>query len=244
MFQRTVSIVRRQDKTDLWREVRYLVFDAPSHGGPFEKRLAFIQEVLQEQKPAFAVSHLHEVCKGLNHLQEELTRIEGLGGEGSMLRQPRSSYEIGRSTTLLKVKSFLDAEGRVMGHKAGCGRHKGRLGALQVELADGTRVDVGTGFSDAERDVPPPIGSIITFRYQELSEAGVPRFPSYIGMREDVELTTPPPTVSVSLASPAPSRGAEPSKNPPALLLRISVVLSSSAAHHANSGRFGSRAPT
>lgn len=218
MFQRTVSIVRRQDKTDLWREVRYLVFDAPSHDGPFEKRLAFIQEVLQVQKPSFAASHLHEVCKGLNHLQEELTRIEGLGGEGLMLRQPRSQYEIGRSTTLLKVKSFLDAEGRVVGHKAGSGRHKGRLGALQVELADGTRVDVGTGFSDAERDNPPPIGSTITFRYQELSESGVPRFPSYIGMREDVELTMPPPTVSVPLASPAPSRSAEPSKNLPCVV--------------------------
>src|SRR5262249_10185863 len=57
-----------------------------------------------------------------------------------------------------------------------------------------------TGFSDAERAGPPPIGSIITFRYQELSEAGVPRFPSYIGMREDVELSAPPapPTPATS----------------------------------------------
>src|SRR5262249_1420032 len=75
-----------------------------------------------------------------------------------------------------------------------------RLGALQVELANGTRVDVGTGFSDAERADPPPVGSIITFRYQELSEAGVPRFPSYLGMREDVELSAPPapPTSTTS----------------------------------------------
>ncbi|MGH7225935.1 MAG: DNA ligase, partial [Gemmataceae bacterium] len=186
MFQRTVSIVRRQDKTDLWRGVRYLVFDAPARSGPFEERMAFFQEILTERKSAFAVPHPHEVCKNLNHLHEELARIEALGGEGLMLRQPRSTYQIGRSGTLLKVKNFLDAEGRVIGHKAGAGRHKGRLGALQVELADGTRVDVGTGFSDAERDNPPPVGSIITFRYQELSEAGVPRFPSYVGLREDV----------------------------------------------------------
>jgi DNA ligase-1 len=59
-------------------------------------------------------------------------------------------------------------------------------------LADGTRVDVGTGFSDAERDNPPPIGSIIAFRYQELSDGGVPRFPSYVGMREDVALLAKP----------------------------------------------------
>src|SRR5205807_1941316 len=76
----------------------------------------------------------------------------------------------GRSTTLLKVKTFRDAEARVVEHQPGAGRHKGRLGALGVELPDGTRFAVGTGFSDAERDDPPPLGSVITFRYQELSE--------------------------------------------------------------------------
>ncbi len=29
-FQKTVSIVRRQDKSDLWQQIRYLVFDAPA----------------------------------------------------------------------------------------------------------------------------------------------------------------------------------------------------------------------
>ena len=46
-----------------------------------------------------------------------------------MLRQPRSRYEVGRSLTLLKVKSFRDAEARVLEHLKGAGRHKGRLGA-------------------------------------------------------------------------------------------------------------------
>ena len=98
-----------------------------------------------------------------------------------MLRQPGSRYEVGRSTTLLKVKSFHDAEARVLEHLKGAGRHKGRLGALLVELADGTRFSVGTGFSDAERGAPPAVGSVITFRYQELSDGGVPRFPSFVG---------------------------------------------------------------
>jgi DNA ligase-1 len=180
-FQRTTSIVRRQDKSNHWREVRFVVFDAPAHPGDFEGRLAFFHDYIGRQRPPFALAHPHEVCRDLDHLRAELARIESLGGEGLMLRQPRSKYEIGRSWTLLKVKSFLDAEARVVGHKAGAGRHKGRLGALTVELADGTRFDVGTGFSDAERNDPPPLGSIITFRYQELSEGGVPRFPTYKG---------------------------------------------------------------
>jgi DNA ligase len=125
-------------------------------------------------------------CRGLAHLREELARVEALGGEGLMMRQPRSSYEVGRSTTLLKVKSFQDAEARVVGHFPGAGRHAGRLGALDIETADGTRFSVGTGFSDAERAAPPPLGAVITFRYQELSEGGVPRFPTYVGVRDDV----------------------------------------------------------
>jgi DNA ligase-1 len=46
---------------------------------------------------------------------------------------------------------------------------------------------VGTGFSDAERENPPAVGSLITFRYQELSDGGVPRFPSYVGVREEAK---------------------------------------------------------
>jgi DNA ligase-1 len=93
---------------------------------------------------------------------------------------------VGRSSTLLKVKSFFDAEALVIEHQAGTGRHQGRLGALLVELPDGVRFSVGTGFSDKEREGPPPAGAIVTFRYQELSDTGVPRFPSYVGIRHDV----------------------------------------------------------
>jgi len=108
-----------------------------------------------------------------------------LGGEGLMMRRPRSHYEVGRSHSLLKVKSFHDAEARVIGHQPGTGKHKGRLGALLVEMPNGTQFAVGTGLSDAERNRPPAIGSIITYRYQELSDGGVPRFPSYVGVRHD-----------------------------------------------------------
>ena len=82
-------------------------------------------------------------------------------------------------------------------HQEGAGRHKGRLGALLVEMPDGTTFSVGTGFSDAERESPPPVGSVITYRYQELSDGGVPRFPSYVGIHEE------------KATSPATLKGAE-----------------------------------
>ncbi|MEW6279881.1 MAG: DNA ligase, partial [Candidatus Eremiobacterota bacterium] len=183
-FQRTVSIVRRMDRSEEWRDVQYVVFDSPGMEGPFEERCERLREALQEAPPHLGL-HPHDRCRGMEHLREELQRVEAMGGEGLMLRQPRSRYESGRSWTLLKVKSFFDAEARVVGHQAGAGRHKGRLGALVVELENGTRFSVGTGFSDAEREKPPPLGSLITFRYQELSDGGVPRFPSYVGVRFD-----------------------------------------------------------
>jgi DNA ligase-1 len=182
-FQRTVSIVRRQDQSDLWKEIRFLIFDAPAGDDAFESRLKTIKRIVAKNQPAYATMHEHVPCVDLDHLRGELARIEALGGEGLMLRQPSSKYVAGRSMSLLKVKTFHDAEARVVGHEAGKGRHKGRLGALLVELANGTRFAVGTGFSDAERGNPPAIGAVITFRYQELTDGGVPRFPSYVGVR-------------------------------------------------------------
>jgi len=211
-FQRTVSIVRRQDKSDLWKEVRYLVFDAPAATGGFEERVTFVEETLGKADAQYARAHEHQVCKDLDCLRAELARVEGLGGEGLMLRQPGSQYEAGRSSTLLKVKSFRDAEALVIGHQDGAGRHKGRLGALLVRLPNGIEFSVGTGFSDRERETPPAIGATVTFRYQELSDAGVPRFPSYVGERIDVapmkaENSEKPKKVSFEspAAKPAPA---------------------------------------
>jgi len=193
-----VSIVRRQDKSDLWNEVRFLVFDAPSVSGGFEERLAFLQDALAKGASKFARQHAHERCKSLEALRAELTRIESLGGEGLMLRQPGSKYVAGRSTTLLKVKTFHDAEATIIGHQAGAGRHKGRLGALLVRLPDGTEFAIGTGFSDRERENPPAVGATVTFRYQELSETGVPRFPSWVGVRLDAPSMASPPVINAS----------------------------------------------
>jgi DNA ligase-1 len=185
-FQRTVSIVRRQDKSDHWKEVRFVVFDAPNAGGSFEERMAFLAETFKGGALPYAQALEQIRCKGLSALRDELARIESLGGEGLMLREPESKYEAGRSSTLLKVKNFKDAEAVVLGHQPGKGKHKGRLGALAVQLPDGTEFAVGTGFTDKQRDDPPPVGATITFRYQELSKAGVPRFPSFVGMRSEV----------------------------------------------------------
>ena len=217
-FQRTVSIVRRQDQSDLWKEIAFLVFDAPAREEPFEERLELCRRALTERSPAYARFHEHQACKGVAHLREELACVEAQGGEGLMLRKPGSRYEVGRSSTLLKVKSFFDAEALVVEHLPGTGKHAGRLGALLVELADGTRFSIGTGFSDKERKAPPKVGSVVTFRYQELSDGGVPRFPSYVGVRDDVKwppdnaLKGKSASITTASAAATPAASAPPAK--------------------------------
>ncbi|QEL15654.1 DNA ligase [Limnoglobus roseus] len=195
-FQRTVSIVRRQDKNELWKEVRFLVFDAPGRAEPFEDRLQFLKASFPGWQNSYTEVLAHAACHDTEHLRAELKRIETLGGEGLMLRQPGSKYVAGRSSTLLKVKSFLDAEAVVTGHEPGKGKHAGRLGAVTVKLPNGKAFSVGTGFSDHERANPPPIGTTITFRYQELSDGGIPRFPSFLRVRTDTApvIVVAPPT--------------------------------------------------
>jgi len=190
-FQQTVSIVRRQNAGDLWKKVLYVVFDAPAAGGTFEDRMKAIRESQVESTTLQLRVLCQSICEGTGSLQAELARVESVGGEGLMLRQPDSLYEAGRSSTLLKVKSFHDADAVVIGHQPGKGRHKGRLGALKVALANGTQFFVGTGFSDAQREKPPLIGRVITFRYQELTDGGVPRFPSFVRERPDVPRRQP-----------------------------------------------------
>jgi DNA ligase 1 len=199
-FQKTVSVVRRQDRGAGWRDVSFVVFDAPAEAAPFEARQEHVLRVCAPGLAAHLAAHAQVRCESLTHLREELHRVESLGGEGLMMRKPGSLYEVGRSHTLLKVKSFKDAEAEVVAHLPGMGKHKGRLGALECILADGTRFSVGTGLSDAERNAPPPVGSIVTVRYQELSNDGVPRFPSYVGVRHDAVFERKPVSPAVTQA--------------------------------------------
>jgi len=203
-FDRTSGIVRRQDKPEIWKELKYLVFDAPEARGPFEDRMKFLADGVASWKTKFVALHEHGVCTGFDHLLAELDRVTDLGGEGLMLRKPGSHYERTRSTTLLKVKKFLDAEAVVLGYEAGLGRHKGRVGALTARLGNGKEFKVGTGLKDKERENPPAVGSIINVKYQELTKDGIPRFPVYVGLRPDGNPNAAPPTRKKEPPVPAP----------------------------------------
>jgi DNA ligase-1 len=177
-FQKTVGVVRSQSAGDEWRAVRFAAFDAPMALGGFEERHAAMRDALANcGGQAFALPQRQ--CSGQADLLEELNRVQHLGGEGLMLRQPASRYERKRSGSLLKVKTFHDAEATVIGYEGGTGRNADAVGALVARLPDGTQFCVSSGLTDAMRRRPPAIGAVFTFKYQQLTDAGVPRFPSF-----------------------------------------------------------------
>ena len=80
--------------------------------------------------------------------------IEG-GYEGIMLKDPDAIYECKRSTAWLKLKPFIEVSLEVVDFEEGTGRNQGKLGAIICEGEDDgrrIRVNVGSGFSDLNRD--------------------------------------------------------------------------------------------
>jgi len=183
-FEETISTVLSQTPDDRWKRVRLMVFDAPQVKGIFEKRMEFLQTTLPKGKQ-FATPVVQERCRGTAHLLAERDRVVALGGEGLMLRKPESEYDPGRSPTLLKVKPQDDAEATVIAHLPGKGKFAGKLGSLRVRTADGREFSVGSGFTDAQRNSPPPVGAVITYRLRGLTAKGLPRFPSFLRVRKD-----------------------------------------------------------
>lgn len=77
-----------------------------------------------------------------------MDRVTASGGEGIMLRKVNSTYEQKRSSKLLKVKKFDDAEATIIGIEKGKGRLAGFMGAIRVILDDGKEFKIGSGFTD------------------------------------------------------------------------------------------------
>ncbi len=184
-FEKTSGIVRKQKTHNGWLDLKFAVFDVPGAEGGIEERLNIARQWFRGHPSEYAFVITQKKVRDRGHLKEELLRVEEMGGEGMIVRKPGSLYTKGRSTEILKVKSDYDMEAVVVDRIEGQGRNLGRLGALLVELPDKTRFKIGTGFSDEERKYPPPVGSIITFKYYGFYRSGIPRFPSFLRTRPD-----------------------------------------------------------
>lgn len=186
-FDELSGTVRQQTPDDaLWRKVRYMVFDMPVPDLTFDERLARLTQLITEQ----GIDQLQLVkqykVNNEQALMDDLEQVVARGGEGLMLHRGTSRYRAARSDDLLKLKTYEDAEAVVIAHLPGKGKYQGMMGALLVEMPDQRRFKIGTGFSDAQRADPPPIGSTITYKYFGKTSTQLPRFASFLRVRDEL----------------------------------------------------------
>ena len=186
-FEHAQSAAAREQPDDAqWRALRYMVFDLPAHPGSFDERLAALRAAVSALNHTWVQAVPQRKVAGDAELQALLREVVRGGGEGLMLHRGASLYRAGRGDDLLKLKTHDDAEARVIAHLPGKGKHAGRLGALMVETPEGRRFALGTGFTDAQRADPPPVGSWVSYRFRGLHEgSGLPRFASFLRVRSD-----------------------------------------------------------
>jgi len=187
-FEDLSSIVRTQTpKDNRWRQVKYMVFDMPGSQRPFKERYKnysnLITQINAEHIKPVKQQRFHSNHELSEHLQAMVER----GAEGLMLHLATAPHQSGRSDALLKLKPYFDEEAEVIAHLPGKGKYTGMLGALRVRSQQGVEFSIGTGFTDEERANPPPVGSIITYKYHGYTNNGVPRFASFLRIRAELE---------------------------------------------------------
>lgn len=136
----------------------------------------------------------------VEQVREHLKFIVDAGGEGLILRHPASNWKPYKERYVLKVKPHEDAEGTIIGFRAGTGKLEGMMGSLKLKFND--KIFELSGFTDDERslnycNVSPgeelqgqasaifTIGEQITFTYRELSDDGVPKEARFLRTRRD-----------------------------------------------------------
>lgn len=183
-FAALSGIVRTSNPVDSdWQKVSFHIFDMPDQRNPFSIRYKNYQQLVKVINKAHIVAVEQHQFKSNQGLSDYFERIIKQGGEGVMLHLASAKHQSGRSSALLKLKPYFDAEATVLGYLPGKGKYQGMLGAMRVKNDAGVEFKIGTGFSDLQRENPPAIGARITYRYHGYTKNGLPRFASFLRER-------------------------------------------------------------
>lgn len=191
-FQGLMSAKKLVPVDNDWQKIKYMVFDSPSQiallkvpGGPSRSSFRHVYNtILLPLTENRVVQIVKQTRITGDDLQTQLDEVLEQRGEGLMLRNPDSFWLPKRSSDLLKVKPYTDDEGIVTGWEPGVGKFEGMMGSLRVLW--GQKTFNLSGFTDEERrlgELPTGVtwpltflpGSIVTFKYRELSQDGIPR---------------------------------------------------------------------
>jgi len=189
-FNKIVSLVKREnadaDIRDL-HKIEFHVFDCFFKDQPelsFGERWLKISYLINSNKfnfilqsPTKRLGDITPECASLN-MQEYIS----YGYEGLMIRCSNLPYEMRRSSSLWKVKSFEDAEFKLLDVHEGLGNWSGCAKSITVELEDNRRCDAGiSGARDfckhliENKDIY--IGGDVTVKFQGRTPDGMLRFP-------------------------------------------------------------------
>ncbi|PHS40124.1 MAG: DNA ligase [Sulfurovum sp.] len=181
-FENISSVVRDKIPGKEWEEIKHYIFEVPNAQGGLLERLKKLKPYTGK-----TIRILKQIpIKDSTHFKLWLKEIEEQGGEGLVVRDPKDPYINKRTSKALKVKTFHDAECEVTGYTQGKGKYTGLLGDIRCQLENGIKFKIGTGFSDELRKNPPIIGSEVTFKYQNFTKYGKPRFPVFLRVRADM----------------------------------------------------------
>ncbi|OUT12565.1 DNA ligase [Campylobacter concisus] len=176
-----------------WQRLKFHIFDVPEASGGLLNRLEILAKFLKNE-PNHNLIIIKQIKMRDNAQFLKFTEdIVAKGGEGAVVREPNVPYERKRSKNALKFKKFKDAECEVVSINKGSGKYANLIGSLTCkaiggkdsEAKAGTIFKIGSGLSDEQRTNPPKIGSIITYKFQNLTSYGKPRFPIFLRVRED-----------------------------------------------------------
>lgn len=190
-FSRHMSQFRRLKNMDP-SGFRFRIFDLISEDR--ESRMSFrdrYKTLCHSHLPIWQPGDDSSLCSILPHADLEASphhlarRAVDLGLEGLMLKTWSHAYQHKRSADWCKIKFFHTEDLPVVDKAEGTGKHAGRLGALVVLRGD-IKVEVGSGFTDAEREEfwqDPP--RCIEVKYQDALASGSLRFPIFVRVRDD-----------------------------------------------------------
>lgn len=185
-FQLVQSVVMdKAPNFQAWQAVKFHVFDVPNADGGLAKRLEILADFLQKNPNENIVIIEQIPVIDNDWFKKFASEIIASGGEGAVVREPNVAYERARSKNALKYKIFQDAECEVVGYVEGKGKFSGLMGSLVCQMPDKKRFKIGSGFTNAQRKDPPKIGEIVTYKFQNFTKKGLPRFPVFLRVRKD-----------------------------------------------------------